>query len=69
MRMKSLPRFGIKIIVCYEDRRQPDFKQFSLDKDLKVDVGLIDSDESMESICTQICEMLPDDLYSNIRFL
>ena len=55
--------------VCYEDRRQPDFKQFSLDKDLKVDVGLIDSDESMESICTQICEMLPDDLYSNIRFL
>lgn len=55
--------------VCYEDRRQPDFKQFSLDKELKVDVGLIDSDESMESICTQICEMLPDDLYSNIEFL
>ena len=21
MRMKSLPRFGIKIIVCYEDRK------------------------------------------------
>ena len=54
--------------VCYYDRRHPDFKVQSLDKEYVCDVGMIDTDECMEHICTSICEMLPDDLYSNIDF-
>lgn len=49
--------------VCYYDRRDPMFKQTALNKEYKCDVGLIDSDESMEAICAEICEMLPEDFY------
>jgi hypothetical protein len=49
--------------VCYYDRRDPAFKVESLDTSYKCDVGMIDSDESMESICTAICDMLPEEFY------
>lgn len=51
------------VFVCYYDRRDPLFKQTALDKEYKCDVGLIDSDECMEAICSEICEMLPEDYY------
>ena len=60
MRTKSLPRFGIKIIVCYEDRRKPGFKVICSDSTKKYEVGFIDSDDSMEDVATLVCEMKND---------
>ena len=47
--------------VCYEDRRQPGFRVQCLDPTRKYELGMIDTDESMEDICVQLCEMLPDE--------
>lgn len=47
--------------VCYEDRRQPGFRVQCLDETRKYELGLIDSDESMEDICTELCEMMNDE--------
>lgn len=47
--------------VCYEDRRQPGFRVKCLDETRKYELGFIDSEDSMEDICTELCEMLPDE--------
>lgn len=46
--------------VCYEDRRQPGFRVQCLDETRKYELGLIDSDESMEDICVELCELMEE---------
>lgn len=47
--------------VCYADRRQPGFRVQCLDETRKYELGLIDSDQSMEDICVELCEMIERD--------
>lgn len=44
--------------VCYEDRRAPGFKVVCSDKTKKYEVGLIDSDKSMEEIAKEVCKLI-----------
>lgn len=46
--------------VCYKDRRQPGFRVKCLDETRKYDLGFIDSEDSMEDICTLLCDMVSD---------
>jgi hypothetical protein len=46
--------------VCYEDRRQPGFRVKCLDETRKYELGFIDSDESMEDICVELCNIIED---------
>lgn len=47
--------------VCYEDRRKPGFRVQCSDSSKKYELGFIDSDDSMEDICTEFCEMISED--------
>lgn len=47
--------------VCYEDRRKPGFRVKCSDNSKKYELGFIDSDDSMEDICTEFCEMINED--------
>lgn len=47
--------------VCYEDRRKPGFRVKCSDNSKKYELGFIDSDDSMEDICTEFCEMIIED--------
>lgn len=44
--------------VCYEDRRKPGFRVKCSDETKKYELGFIDSDDSMEDVATQFCEMI-----------
>ena len=44
--------------VCYEDRRQPGFRVHCLDTTRKYELGMIDTDESMEDICEELCNIM-----------
>lgn len=47
--------------VCYEDRRKPGFRVQCSDKTKKYELGFIDSEDSMEDVATQFCEMVSEE--------
>lgn len=63
MRMKSLPKFGIKIIVCYEDRKWGEDVFFDL-LELHESCSLLRYSERAEFIDGTIIQLIKPDVYS-----
>jgi hypothetical protein len=61
--IRSSRRYQLDLgqFVCQSDRRVEGFRTTCLDPNKKFDTGLIDTDESVEDICTALCEVMSDE--------